>query len=146
MDEKVKIVSKSFDKTIEISQEGINQYETLPACIVNTMQFVKYKDNQRSSTNDSGNPYIKEFINPQRGLKFLDNGCCLNLMKRGYQDWLSVYYGLDISPKILDVLEQYISLNNISIGKIVYADMANIPFENQYFDIADCIGSLECLL
>lgn len=53
MDEKVKIVSKSFNKTIEMSQEGINQYETLPVCIVNTMQFVKYKDNQRSSGHQS---------------------------------------------------------------------------------------------
>ncbi len=58
-----------------------------------------YEQSQVNGTYaDSARQEIVEYLSPPtRDMKFIDLGCCLNLMFRGYDSWPSEYYGVDIS-------------------------------------------------
>lgn len=137
------MIAKSFDKTIELSHQGINQYMHLPEYITNNPQFDKYQAMQTCSESDSGNQKIYEFLKPSIEKKFIDLGCCLNLINRGYAEWESKYYGIDISKEVIGELERYIAERKIVVGALVLGDMGETFFENDFFDIGACIGSLE---
>lgn len=143
MDSKVKIVAESFDRTLKMSHQGINQYMKLPAYITSSPMYVKYQMIRNDSETDSGNPQIYEFLKPSSEMKFVDLGCCLNLINRGYDKWESLYYGVDISKEVMRDLNMFIQSRGITVGGLVLCDMENTPFEESSFDIGTCIGSLE---
>lgn len=137
-------IAKSYDKAIDLGRQGIDPYENLPDYIKNNPNYLIYKDMQENETlSDSGRKEIVEFLNPQQDMKCIDLGCCLNLMFRGYKEWESIYYGVDISPKTIELLKQFIEKNCLQIGALHCGSMHNTPFDDSFFDIGTCIGSLE---
>lgn len=137
-------VAKSYDKGIDLGRKGIDSYQNLPPHITNDPNYPLYLKMQMSGTlSDSGQKEIVEYLAPQRGKNFIDLGCCLNLMFRGYSEWPSTYYGVDISEKTIELLQEFVRKNNLKIGSLYCGSMHETPFPESFFDIGACIGSLE---
>lgn len=143
MENKTDVVSKSYDRTIELSQKGIHQYKQLPDYITSNPMYLKYQRMQLDDESGSGNHKVKGFLEPCQGMKFIDMGCCLNLVDRNYKSWKSLYYGVDISKNIILTLEEYIEKQGIVVGGLYLGNMRETPYKNEFFDIGTCIGSLE---
>jgi len=92
---------------------------------------------------DSQRAEIKTFLSPKPHMKLIDLGCCLNLMFNDYDKWPSLYYGVDISPQTIDLLEKYIKKENLKVGGLDCASIHKLPYHDEKFDIATCIGVLE---
>lgn len=133
-------VAKSYNRTIELSKEGFNQYTNLPTTITS---MAYYEDYLCQDDRDSGNTRIKEYLDPNNDMLFIDLGCCFNLIEADYDQWKSLYYGVDISSQVIDVLKNYIRENSLCIGGVFLEDMINTHFADNMFDIGSCIGSLE---
>lgn len=144
MKEQLKSVSKSYDKAIEYGKKGIDLYKDLPEYIKNDPDYLLYEKLQvDGSYQDSAKPEIFDYLAPKKNMKFIDLGCCLNLMFRGYDLWSSTYYGVDISPKTIHLLNNYVQKKALSIGSLFCGSMHETPYDNNFFDIGACIGSLE---
>lgn len=76
-------------------------------------------------------------------MKFIDLGCCLNLMFNGYDQWASTYHGVDISSKTIELLNEFSTNNKLHIGALICGSIHETPFDANYFDIGACIGVLE---
>ncbi len=92
---------------------------------------------------DSGRQEIKDYLSPTIDMNFIDLGCCLNLMFRGYDNWPSIYYGVDISSKTIQLLHDFVEKHNLPIGSLYCGSMHETPYDTNFFDIGSCIGSLE---
>jgi SAM-dependent methyltransferase len=80
---------------------------------------------------------------PKEGMYYLDAGCCANLANYRLDGWPSVYHGVDISPALIGAMKSFVEKKRILIGGLYNTDIANMPFHNEYFDIASAIGVLE---
>ncbi len=76
-------------------------------------------------------------------MNFIDLGCCLNFMFRGYDKWPSIYYGVDISGKTIQLLNEFTEKKQLKAGSFFCGSMHQTPYADNFFDIAACIGSLE---
>jgi ubiquinone/menaquinone biosynthesis C-methylase UbiE len=141
MEKHLERVSLSYDKTIELGKEGINLYSDLPDYITNDPDYPKWKKD--CTQGDSGSKEIIEYLLPQSNMKFIDLGCCLNLMFRGYDEWPSTYHGIDISNNTIQLLNKFVEDKKISIGSLVCGSIHETTFEDNFFDIGACIGVLE---
>lgn len=144
MKKHLELVAKSYDKEIDLGRKGIDSYEKLPLHITNDPNYPLYLKMQIEETlSDSSQKEIVEYLSPQKGMYFIDLGCCLNLMFRGYNEWPSTYYGVDISEKTIELLQEFVLKNNVKIGSFYCGSMHETPYEKSFFDIGACIGSLE---
>jgi len=144
MEDQLKAVADSYDRSIDFGREGIDPYKTLPERITSDPSyklFVKMQENGNLS--DSGREEIRAFLSPKPEIRFIDLGCCLNLMFRGYDKWESLYHGVDISPHTIELLQTYTNRHRLRTGALVCCGMHKTPFADAYFDIGACIGSLE---
>jgi SAM-dependent methyltransferase len=141
MENQLELIAKSYDKAIEFGKRGIDLYNDLPEYITNDPDFQKWK--QEYVHGDSGYKEIKEYLLPHTNMKFIDLGCCLNLMFRGYDKWPSTYHGIDISNKTIQLLNKFVAEKKLSIGSLFCGSIHKTPFDNNYFDIGACIGVLE---
>lgn len=94
---------------------------------------------------DSGNQEIIDYLSPTKEMNYIDLGCCLNLRFRGYDNWPSTYYGVDISNKTIQLLQEFVVKNKLTIGSLHCGSMHETPYDTNCFDIGACIGSLEYL-
>lgn len=144
MQEHLKKVADSYDRGIEWGRKGIDSYSNLPMEIITHPDYdIFIKMQNESELSDSGREAIYEYLSPDEQMRFVDLGCCLNLMFRGYDKWKSAYFGVDISPKTIELLEEYTKKKNIDTGALYCGSIHDTPFEDSYFDIGSCIGSLE---
>lgn len=144
MEEQLNKVSLSYDKGIDLGRKGIDSYSNLPDEIIHNPNYKLFQKMQNENKlSDSGRKEIHEYLSPTTTMKFVDLGCCLNLMFRGYDKWESTYYGVDISPKTIQLLEEYTQNHSISYGSLFCGSMHQTPYEDNCFDIGCCIGSLE---
>lgn len=138
IDEKIKdeieILKKAYDKTVDDFNKGINPLDDMPE---------NFKKIDSVSNSGSGAPEIKEFLNPKKGMKFLDLGCCANLYNHRLDKWPSEYYGVDISPKLINAMKRFVERENIKIGGLFVNEISELPFEDDFFDIVAAIGVLE---
>lgn len=144
MKTQLELIAQSYDKDIEYGKDGVNPYELLPESITNHKHygdFVKSYDEVGSS--DSKRKEIKDYLQARQGMKFIDLGCCLNLMFNDYDKWPSQYFGIDISKKTIDLLENVVQTRKLDIGGLFCASVDQTPFDDEYFDIAACIGIVE---
>jgi SAM-dependent methyltransferase len=141
MENQLELIAESYDKAIEFGKRGIDLYNDLPEYITNDPDFQKWK--QEYVHGDSGCKEIKEYLLPHTNMKFIDLGCCLNLMFRGYDKWPSTYHGIDISNKTIQLLNKFVAEKKLSIGSLFCGSIHETPFDNNYFDIGACIGVLE---
>jgi len=144
MKSQLELVAKSYDKGIDLGRKGIDSYENLPPHITNHPNYPLYLKMRMDETlSDSSQSEIVDYLLPQDGMRFIDLGCCLNLMFRGYKDWPSTYYGVDISEKTIELLQEFVHKSNITIGSLHCGSMHETPYDTSFFDIGACIGSLE---
>lgn len=144
MDNQLELVAKSYDKGIDLGKQGIDSYENLPPHITNHPYYPLFQQMRAGETlSDSARKEIVEYLAPKAGMKFIDLGCCLNFMFSGYKDWPSVYYGVDISSKTIDLLKGYAEKNHLAVGDFCCCSMHETPYEDHFFEIGECVGSLE---
>lgn len=143
MENQLEIIAKSYDKSIDLGRKGIDLYKNLPESITSDPDYTKYKTELKCGFDGSGAKEISEYLLPNSNMKFIDLGCCLNLMFRGYDKWSSEYYGVDISSETIKLLNEYVKNNKVPIGSLYYGSIHETPFSDNYFDIAACIGVLE---
>lgn len=137
----LKKVADSYDNAIELGRKGIDQYKDLPESITKSPDYRKWLEDSLHSGSECDK--IKEYLQPDRKLNFIDLGCCLNLMFRGYDKWPSTYYGLDISSKTIALLSEFADKRQLSIGGLHCGSIHETPFETDFFDLGACIGVLE---
>lgn len=144
MKKQLERVAESYDKGIDLGRKGIDSYDNFPSYITNHPNYPLFEQ-MRTSENlsDSARKEIAEYLAPEAGMRFIDLGCCLNLMFAGYKDWPSTYYGVDISSKTIELLREYAAKNDLTVGGLHCCSMHETPYEDSFFDIGACVGSLE---
>lgn len=134
-------IRKAYDTTVEQYKRGIDPMAALPLEFRTSPDFKEFLGNARGC--GSANPDIKDYLSPQAGMRFLDAGCSANLASYGFDKWPSVYYGVDISPALIEAMRKYAHDKGVSVGGLFLADVSSMPFDNDFFDIAMMIGVLE---
>ena len=142
MKNQLELVAESYDRGIELGRKGIDSYSNFPSYITNHPNYPLFQQMQMS-VSDSSRKEIVEYLAPKVGMKFIDLGCCVNLMYSGYKDWPSTYYGVDISSKTIELLREFTEKNHLTIGDLYCGSMHKTPYETDFFDIGECVGSLE---
>lgn len=144
MKKQLERVAESYDKGIDLGRKGIDSYDNFPSYITNHPNYPLFEQ-MRTSKNlsDSARKEIAGYLAPEDGMRFIDLGCCLNLMFAGYKDWPSTYYGVDISSKTIELLREYAAKNQLTVGGLHCCSMHETPYEDSFFDIGACVGSLE---
>jgi len=144
MKDQLKAVADSYDRAIVLGKQGIDQYKEFPELITATPAYRLFlKMREEGNLSDSARDGIRTFLSPGLDMRFIDFGCCLNLMFRGYNKWASLYHGVDISPNTIELLQSYANRNRLRTGALVCCGMHETPFADAYFEIGACIGSLE---
>jgi ubiquinone/menaquinone biosynthesis C-methylase UbiE len=144
VENQLKLVAKSYDKAIDLGRRGIDSYKELPEYITSDPNYPLFQKMQTDSTlSDSDRREIIDYLSPTIGMNFIDLGCCLNLMFRGYDKWPSTYHGVDISSKTIQLLREVAEKKGLQIGSLYCGSMHATPYNRNFFDIGACIGSLE---
>jgi SAM-dependent methyltransferase len=133
-------IRKAYDLTVKQHEEGIDPLNSLPGRVVESPGFDAIVNDRNLS---SGSPDLKEYLAPEEGMRFLDAGCSANLANYRLDRWPSTYYGIDLSPSLIDSMKRFAAANGISFGGLHVADLSQIPFEDDFFDIGAAIGVLE---
>lgn len=141
MDKQLQKISQAYNQTIAQHRQGIDPYKNIPEAIKNTPFFKSLASS--SDASGSGAPDIKEYLKPAPGMKFLDAGCSANLYNYRLDRWPSTYYGVDISSELINAMQGFVANQKITIGALFVGDIADLPFEDNFFDIAAVIGVLE---
>ena len=134
------LIRKAYDRTVEQYMKGVDPLDSVPDDIANLPGYVEITNNNDLS---SGAPDIKDYLQPEKGMRYLDAGCCANLVIHRLDQWPSLYYGVDISPALISAMKVFADKHGISIGALHVTDVANLPFDDAFFDIASLIGVLE---
>lgn len=140
----LELIEKSYDNAIELGRRGIDLYKDLPEYIKNDPDYPLFQKMIREEGgSNSGRKEIKDYLSPNTNMTFIDLGCCLNLMFRGYDTWPSIYNGVDISSKTIQLLDEFATGRKLPIGSLYCGSIHETPFDDNYFDIGACIGILE---
>lgn len=144
MEHQLELVAKSYDKAIDLGRKGIDLYKELPEYITNDPDYPLFQKMQVDGTcSNSERREIIDYLSPAIDMNFIDLGCCLNLMFRGYNTWPSIYHGVDISSKTIQLLHEFVENKKLPIGSLYCGSMHKTPYDTNFFDIGSCIGSLE---
>lgn len=144
MNKHLRQVAESYDRGIDLGRDGVDSYDNLPESITSHPYYPIFQQMRETDTfSDSARKEIADYLAPETGMKFIDMGCCVNLMFSGYKDWPSTYYGVDISRKTIDLLRGFAEKNHLPIGDLYCGSMHETPYGADFFDIGECVGSLE---
>jgi ubiquinone/menaquinone biosynthesis C-methylase UbiE len=138
-----KRISKAYDAAISDPAPGRDSWADIPEEFLNSAEFAAFQKDADPKLTGSAAPDIKAFLAPAPGLKLLDAGCCADLAAYRLDRWASTYYGVDISPKIIEAMRTFATKEDIAIGGLEVAEVTTLPFPDQFFDIALCIGVIE---
>ena len=145
MESHLKRVAKSYDRCIaDHGKKDAPGYDALPDDITGDPDYPAWKaEADQQSYKSECRQEIKDYLSPEKGMKFIQLGCSLNLMCKGYDRWPSTYYGVDISRQTIRVLKNFARKNKVSVGALHCGSIHETPFEDSAFDIGECIGVLE---
>ncbi len=144
MKKQLELIAKSYDRGIDLGKKGVDSYDNFPSYITSHPNYPLFEQMRMNETlSDSARKEIVEYLDPKAGMKFIDLGCCLNLMFAGYKDWMSTYYGVDISGKTIELLQEYAEKKRLTVGDLYCCSMHETPYDTSFFDIGECVGSLE---
>ena len=141
MDDNLEKVRKAYDLTVEQFRNGIDPSENIPDEIKNS-DFYKSLQSESGYLNSSAAD-VKEYLAPSNGMNFLDAGCSANLVNYRLDKWPSTYYGVDISPALIAAMRGFVKREKLAVGGLEVAEISNLPFDGNFFDIASVIGVLE---
>lgn len=145
MESQLEKVAKSYDRDIYNGKNGIDSfsYDNPPEHLKNDPNYHLFKKIRDEVGASSDRQEIKDYLSPQASMKFIDLGCCLNYMFKGLDKWPCKYYGVDISSQTIELLDQYAKRNGLINGSFYCGSIHDTRFDDDYFDIAACIGVLE---
>ncbi len=147
MNSQLDAVAKSYDRDIDLGRKGIgpDPYgDGLPEYIKNDPDYAAFqKARAEGLDSDSARTEIRDYLSPGSSMNFVDLGCCLNLMFKGYAEWPSTYHGVDISSETIKLLKEFSAHHNLNVGALTCGSIHETPFEDHYFDLGACIGVLE---
>lgn len=141
MDQPLDRIRQAYDLTVEQYRGGIDPLAEVSEAFRNSYEFKALMDRNQSCS--SGAPENRAYLDPKPGMHFLDVGCCANLHNHRLDQWPATYYGVDISPALIEAMERFVARRQISIGGLHVAEITELPFDDDFFDIADVIGVLE---
>jgi len=141
MDKRLLQIRKAYDLTVEQHRRGINPLDNVPDDIRHSSFFQSFRSGSISS--NSAAPDIKEYLQPQTGMRYLDQGCSANLVNYHLYEWPCIYYGVDISPALIEAMRNFATGHHLHIGTLQVAEISKLPFPDRFFDIASTIGVLE---
>jgi len=137
-------IAKSYDRHIfEHGKEDGLSYDNLPDYITSHPDYPHRVKENESDWEEVRRKKLRDYLSPAKNMNFIHLGCNLSLMLKGYDKWLSTYYGVDISKETIHLLYKYVVENSLSIGSLYCGSIHETPFAESYFDIGDCIGVLE---
>ncbi|UCD19364.1 MAG: class I SAM-dependent methyltransferase [candidate division WOR-3 bacterium] len=131
---------EAYDLTVIQHRAGIDPYASVPREIRGLPGYREITGNPLAG---SGAADIKEYLKPMNGMRYLDGGCCANLANYRLDKWPSIYFGVDISPELIRAMKTFVEKNGIIIGGLYNTDLATMPFDEDFFDIAAMIGVLQ---
>jgi SAM-dependent methyltransferase len=134
-------IRKAYDLTVEQYEKGIKPLDSVPqeSRILRSTNSLE----REGELLGSAAPDIKEYLAPGAGMRFLDAGCCANIANYRLDLWPSIYYGVDISPGLIEAMRNVVKRKQLSIGGLYVAEVRALPFDDNFFDIAAVIGVLE---
>ncbi|OGO36001.1 MAG: hypothetical protein A2147_10710 [Chloroflexi bacterium RBG_16_57_8] len=141
MDRRLGAIGKAYDLTVEQYRIGTDPLKDVSEDI-RSSQFYRSFAEGKTDTNSAAAD-INEYLCPEDGMRFLDVGCCANLVNYRLDRWPSNYYGVDISPALVNAMKAFVARQGVSIGGLHVAELARLPFADGFFDIAAVIGVLE---
>jgi ubiquinone/menaquinone biosynthesis C-methylase UbiE len=136
-------IRTAYDSTVRDFKAGINPLGNVPKKFKNSKAFKSFLKEIDPIVTGSSAPDIKDFLQPKLGQKCLDVGCCANLATKRFDKWPSTYYGIDISPVLIQAMKQFAIEAGLKIGGLELAEMTSIPFPDEFFDVAMVIGVFE---
>ena len=140
--ERLELIRRAYDRTVEQYREGGDPYCGIPGEFRSYPGFADFMA-QAGQWCNSGVSANREYLGPRTGMRFLDTGCCANLAAHHLDRWPSTCYGVDISPALIDAMKGYAERMKLAIGGLWVADISNLPFDADSFDISAVIGVLE---
>ncbi len=141
MAEQLKRIRKAYDLTIEQHHEGIDPFDEIPSKLRSSPDFKAFREN--TSQINCGAADVRDYLEPQSKMRFLDAGCSADLFNYRLDKWSSTYYGVDISPSVIKAMESFVIREGISIGGLWIGDLSKLPFKDNFFHIAAVIGVFE---
>ncbi len=141
--EQLNRIREAYDSTVRDFFAGINPLAAVPNKFKNSKAFKSFLKETDPIVTGSSYPDIKEFLQPKPGMKCLDAGCCANLATKRFDKWPSTYYGIDISPVLIQEMNKFVNEAGIKIGGLEVAEIKDLPFSNNFFDIVMVIGVFE---
>jgi ubiquinone/menaquinone biosynthesis C-methylase UbiE len=141
MDDQLKRIHRAYDLSVTRYLQNIDPFIDVPDEFKNSPEFKTFLQEGREC--NGGAADIKKFLAPKSGMRFLDAGCGGGLAEYYLHDWSSEYNGVDISQKMIEAMREYVTRKKIAIGGLWVADLAKLPFENNFFDITMVIGVFE---
>lgn len=141
--DQVEKIRKAYDLTVEQYHKGIDPLKEVPEDFKNSPDFKAFMKDADPSTTGSNAFENKEYLEPKKGMRFLDAGCGANLAVYEFYKWPSIFYGVDISTALISEMRKFVKKNSLQIGGLYVTEIISMPFEDNYFDIALLIGVLE---
>ena len=139
MAQQLEQVRRAYDLTVEQYRSGTDWLSQMPEAFKNSAEFQALMQEPCNS----GAPENRQYLDPQPGMLFLDVGCCANLANHRLDQWPSTYYGVDISSALIETMQGFAASQQVPIGGLHVAEITDLPFDADFFDIADVIGVLE---
>ncbi len=141
--EQVETIRKAYDLTVDQYNQGEDPLDDVPEDFKNNPDFKAFMKAAGPSLTGSNAPENREYLKPKKGMAFLDAGCGANLAAYEFYKWPSTFYGVDISSALINAMNTFVAKNRIRIGGLYVAEIIDMPFEDNTFDIALLIGVLE---
>lgn len=138
--DRLKKIAKAYDLTVEEFFHDIDPMAKVPATFRDSAAVKRFL---KMSAGSGGRRKIRFYLQPKKEMKFLDVGSSADLFNYDYGRWPSTYYGVDISAALVKAMRNVAKNRGIRIGGLEVADMATMPFDDSFFDIAAVIGVLE---
>lgn len=141
--EQVEKIRRAYDLTVEQYNKGIDPLDEVPDDFKNSPDFMAFMKDAHPAIVGSNAPANREYLKPKKGMAFLDAGCGANLSAYEFHKWPSTFYGVDISSALIDAMKTFAAKNKIQTGGLYVAEIIDMPFDDNFFDIALSIGVLE---
>lgn len=139
----LKRIRSAYDEAVSDHKQGLDPWEGIPKEFLKSPQFNAFRKDADPKLTGSAAGDIRTFLAPGPGMRLLDAGCCADLAAYRLDRWDSIYYGVDISPGVIREMKAFAEKENISVGGLEVAELADLPYPDDFFDIALCIGVIE---
>jgi len=137
MENDLERIAQSYDRHfIEYGKKDSLSYDNLPDYITDDPDYTKWKEECDGKNIDAESIIdIKNYLSPDKDMKFIQLGCSINLINKGYDKWPSIYHGVDISNETIKLLHKFVTENKLSIGSLFCGSVHETPFGDNDFDI-----------